>query len=370
MKYKISYFALIKCLILTFLLLNHNSTCQNVYSYCDTANDNCGTLSFFVYDSENGYGVPSVIIFTNDKDTFNLKTDNGGHLMFNGREGKYDITIYAADYNPLQTYFYIEKGICLDIKIILEKQNKTFVEYQKYEYPIIEGYVVDSETGMPLSDVKVTIEDENNIVYTDEKGFFSIMPKKFSIISDPDDEVVRNNITFSKNDYKTEKIKDLLIVPDKIKLIIHLQRGEGIIENKKIQHILDGDMNESKNIDSINYNQEINQNIYYYDALKDNRSTCNIPTTIRVGTNCSCLSCTGVTTMSLQYYSESGLDDEWIASWHIESLKAGSIPYRTYGGYYVQHPVSSNFDIASSTCNQVWNSDIYTASQSAAQATT
>lgn len=89
-----------------------------------------------------------------------------------------------------------------------------------------------------------------------------------------------------------------------------------------------------------------------------------------MGTNCSCLSCTGVTTMSLQYYSESGLDDEWIASWHIESLKAGSIPYRTYGGYYVQHPVSSNFDIASSTCNQVWNSDIYTASQSAAQATT
>jgi PKD repeat protein len=370
MKYKISYFALIKCLILTLLLLNHNSTCQNVYSYCDTANDNCGTLSFFVYDSENGYGVPSVIIFTNDKDTFNLKTDNGGHLMFNGREGKYDITIYAADYNPLQTYFYIEKGICLDIKIILEKQNKTFVEYQKYEYPIIEGYVVDSETGMPLSDVKVTIEEENNIVYTDEKGFFSIMPKKSSIISDPNDEVVRNNITFSKNDYKTEKIKDLLIVPDKIKLIIHLQRGEGIIENKKIQHILDEDMNESKNIDSINYNQEMNQNIYYYDALKDNRSTCNIPTTIRVGTNCSCLSCTGVTTMSLQYYSESGLDDEWIASWHIESLKAGSIPYRTYGGYYVQHPVSSNFDIASSTCNQVWNSDIYTASQSAAQATT
>jgi hypothetical protein len=370
MKYKISYFALIKCLILTFLLLNHNSTCQNVYSYCDTANDNCGTLSFFVYDSENGYGVPSVIIFTNDKDTFNLKTDNGGHLMFNGREGKYDITIYAADYNPLQTYFYIEKGICLDIKIILEKQNKTFVEYQKYEYPIIEGYVVDSETGMPLSDVKVTIEDENNIVYTDEKGFFSIMPKKFSIISDPDDEVVRNNITFSKNDYKTEKIKDLLIVPDKIKLIIHLQRGEGILENKKIHHILDGDMNERENIDSINYNKEINQNIYYYDVLKDYRATCNIPTTIRVGTNCSCLSCTGVTTMSLQYYSESGLDDEWIPSWHTESLKAGSLPYRTYGGYYVQNPVNSNFDIASSTCNQVWNSDIYTAVQSAAQATT
>ena len=370
MKYEIRYFALIKCFILTFLLINHNSTCQNVYSYCDTVNDNCGTLSFFVYDSENGYGVPSVIIFTNDKDTFNLKTDNGGHLMFNGREGKYDITIYAADYNPLQTYFYIEKGICLDIKIILEKQNKTFVEYQKYEYPIIEGYVVDSETGMPLSDVKVTIEDENNIVYTDEKGFFSIMPKKFSIISDPDDEVVRNNITFSKNDYKTEKIIDLLIVPDKIKLIIHLHRGEGIIENKKIQHVLDGDMDESENIDSIKYNQEINQNIDFYDVLKDCRATCNIPSTIRVGTNCSGINCTGVTTMSLQYYTESGLDDEWIASWHTESLKAGSIPYRTYGGYYVQHPVSSNYDIASSTSNQVWGSAIYTATKSAAQATT
>ena len=370
MKYEIRYFALIKCFILTFLLINHNSTCQNVYSYCDTVNDNCGTLSFFVYDSKNGYGVPSVIILTNDKDTFNLKTDNGGHLMFNGREGRYDITIYAADYNPLQTYFYIEKGKCLDVKIILEKQNKTFVEYQKYEYPIIEGYVVDNETGKPLSDVKVTIEDENNVVYTDEKGFFTIMPKKFSIISDPDDEVVRNNITFSKNDYKTEKIIDLLIVPDKIKLIIHLHRGEGIIENKKIQHVLDGDMDESENIDSIKYNQEINQNIDFYDVLKDCRATCNIPSTIRVGTNCSGINCTGVTTMSLQYYTESGLDDEWIASWHTESLKAGSIPYRTYGGYYVQHPVSSNYDIASSTSNQVWGSAIYTATKSAAQATT
>lgn len=79
----------------------------------------------------------------------------------------------------MQTYFYIEKGKCLDVKIILEKQNKTFVEYQKYEYPIIEGYVVDNETGKPLSDVKVTIEDENNVVYTDEKGFLLLCLKNF-----------------------------------------------------------------------------------------------------------------------------------------------------------------------------------------------
>lgn len=50
-----------------------------------------------------------------------------------------------------------------------------------------------------------------------------------------------------------------------------------------------------------------------------------------------------------------GLDDEWIASWNANALKAGAIAYRSYGVYHVYHPRDANFDICSTTCCQVLN---------------
>jgi hypothetical protein len=73
--------------------------------------------------------------------------------------------------------------------------------------------------------------------------------------------------------------------------------------------------------------------------------------------------------MSLEKYVQTGLNDEWIASWGAASLRAGAVAYRTYGAYYVKHPVRSNFDIAATTCNQVWDSDGSSSCTSAANAT-
>ncbi len=102
----------------------------------------------------------------------------------------------------------------------------------------------------------------------------------------------------------------------------------------------------------------------------ESQSACDrLPSVIRVGVNCSCNDCQAVQTMSLQVYVKQGLNDEWIASWHMESLKAGSLPYRTYGAYYVLHPIDPNYDISNTTCKQVWDSDYSTRCYTAADAT-
>src|SRR5690606_30629553 len=84
------------------------------------------------------------------------------------------------------------------------------------------------------------------------------------------------------------------------------------------------------------------------------------PATIRVGfadaactVPCCTNACGNVCTLSLETYVRRGLDSEWIASWDSQSLRAGSIAYRSYGAWRVENPIRTQFDICSSACCQV-----------------
>ena len=52
-------------------------------------------------------------------------------------------------------------------------------------------------------------------------------------------------------------------------------------------------------------------------------------------------------------YVKRGLNDEWIASWTDNSLRAGAVAYRSYGGWHVAHPRTPFYDICSTTSCQV-----------------
>ena len=327
---------------------------------------NTGTLSFFVSDAENGYGTPAEVLFSNEKKSFPLKTNEAGHLLFEGEEGRYNIQISANGHHPLSTYFIVKSGQSLNINIIMDRLNKTHVEYEKYNSAIVEGYVVDFETGKPLADVNVEFSVENGSVRTNKEGYFFFSPNHFGAITKRGDKGLRSDVSFNMKGYTSKIIEKLLMLPDKIKLKIILKKGSGKDSEKYIQHILDGTPHD---VELYEKSMPQSNSQKTKTDVKLSATGCVIPTTIRVGTGCSCTSCSGVDVMSLQYYSESGLDDEWISSWQFESLAAGSVPYRSYGGWYVNNPVNVNFDIASSTCNQVWGSAVYTNAQSAAQAT-
>ncbi|GAA4470333.1 hypothetical protein GCM10023093_31430 [Nemorincola caseinilytica] len=96
---------------------------------------------------------------------------------------------------------------------------------------------------------------------------------------------------------------------------------------------------------------------------------CTPGATIRVGTDCTCNACSTVEVMSLETYARTGLNDEWIPSWNVESLKAGSVAYRSYGAYYVANPYNGTYDLANTTCKQVWSAASSSACEAAAGAT-
>lgn len=84
------------------------------------------------------------------------------------------------------------------------------------------------------------------------------------------------------------------------------------------------------------------------------------PASIRVGyadgactQPCCTGACSTVCSMPLETYVRRGLDSEWIASWNTQSLRAGSIAYRSYGVWRIAHPAAAGYDICSSACCQV-----------------
>ena len=73
--------------------------------------------------------------------------------------------------------------------------------------------------------------------------------------------------------------------------------------------------------------------------------------------------------MSLETYVARGLDNEWIASWDGDSLRSGSIAYRSYGAWHVLNPLAGSYDICSNACCQAYGSTVYAAVEDAANAT-
>ncbi len=324
-----------------------------------------GTLSFFVRDAENGYGVASEIFITGNGKSDLKRTTEGGRFVFQGEEGLYNISISSPLHQTLTTYFTITTDHTINVEVLLDRKNKTVVTYEKLNHALIEGYIIDAETGKPLKGITALIDGITPVV-SGENGYFSLVCSEYSEMNTAKDLPIRKSVAFSAPGYISHTIQDLFMAPTVIKINVALKKGSGQETKKEFQHILDG-----TTADAEEYNKNVPQQP---ESTKVAGGTdvlaCSLPTSVRVGTSCSCTTCSGVSVMTLQYYSESGIDDEWIASWQFESLAAGSIPYRSYGGWYVNNPVNVNYDIASSTCNQVWGPTVYANPQAAAQATT
>jgi hypothetical protein len=101
------------------------------------------------------------------------------------------------------------------------------------------------------------------------------------------------------------------------------------------------------------------------------------PLSVRVGfADASCTqicctqSCTHVCVFDLETYVRRGITYEWIASWAQDSLRAGTIAYRSYGAWHALNPVAGRpFDLCSSACCQVNGPNIHSNGIQAARRT-
>jgi hypothetical protein len=190
----------------------------------------------------------------------------------------------------------------------------------------IQGWVTDQLTSSPISNVKVVLQVGEKITYTDRNGYFKISIAELV----QEHKEFKSDIIFSKDGFKNFNYRQAYLWNSQFGFPIQLERGVGFVEQNH-PHKLLNDLPLNKNVLPGQNADPALQNLPgggSGGATLPTVTGCTVPSSIRVGTSCSCASCGNVTTMSLDNYAGSGLDDEWISSWGTASLQAGAIAYR------------------------------------------
>ncbi len=276
------------------------------------------------------------------------------------------LTVSANGYQPLQTYISANSHIPIT-QIMLDKQNQDKQSASLCDQAKICGYLYDQTNAQALADVVVTIshDDFQAQSHTDQDGAFvftEALPKNVTL-------------TVQHSGYQSQRWTDI-DTHAPVHLVIDLQPGQGLHE-KRLQHPLTGMQTDPVDPAWLNakYNHEAS---YNYLSNGRERSSGAVffepPASIRVGFNGSGGTCCGANCATSQVYSletyvQRGLDDEWISFWHPDSLKAGSIPFRSYGAWHVMNQVYSGYDICAGPCCQAFEFTGYASTMNAAIAT-
>ncbi len=339
-------------------------------------------VTFSIKDNTTGFAIPNckIQVITPTGSVIDYKVEKNNPLVFVSKtlKGRYNFIISAKGYRALETYFVLQENDVINAEINLDpiiKENdrdkllKSIDHIKTSNLVVLTGHVSDEISGDPLSNVKV--KAGNYETFTNGKGVFKLTIPAAAIIQDKVPEHI--SIQFSKSGYISYTRDKFYLIPDHYSLKISLASFKN--KTPKIKGIVDIDGHGMFDRTKSDEDQSYIEFLKYISSDEYSKSDTSVPgkisvpSSIRVGINCSCNSCSSVRVMSLESYVQSGLNDEWIASWRSNSLKAGAVGYRSYGAYYVLHPVSSRYDISNTTCRQVWDSDVATSAKNAAIAT-
>jgi hypothetical protein len=307
-----------------------------------------------------------------------LKADQHGQYVITkaAKSGVQTFLFRAEGYQPISTYFDFSQGEDLDIEILMSpiirksfgsKQRKTGANQMG-----ISGVVTDEQTGQPMAGVKVRIGLYET--YSDAEGYFSIaydLPTSAQRLRQTENlsNITREGLSFSKQGFQTKSYENVLVLPDQKFYKVALSTSKANQRSVAAYNLAHG-LEVAKSGETY-ARASVKVPALIKEALLPNKhhQRAVVPASIRVGVGCSCNSCGSVRVMTLEKYVESGLNDEWIASWVTNSLKSGAVAYRSYGANHVIRPINSNYDISNTTCRQVWDADESTNCVAAARAT-
>ena len=238
---------------------------------------------------------------------------------------------------------------------------------------LLHGHVTDRTSGAPLSDVLVAARGTSAL--TDSRGYFEMH------VETDGDDLAGTDLVIERSGYKKHIIANTALLDGAdTHFIIRLERGAGITgrdDSHKIwlhrdggPHPHDAEGSGAPHDDGAGP-QSARETVpprLLSSVLNGDLVTPRtiVPEMIRVGFNCaSANACASVEIMSLETYVKRGLNDEWIASWLPDSLRAGAVAYRSYGSYHVHHPRTPTYDICSTTSCQVNDADTSIAANAA-----
>jgi len=310
------------------------------------ATESSHTLHLLVRDTSTGARLQSRLFLHCGDSSRTFRLSTGEIRVRIPAQGRCEIRVASPGYRSLETSFDTAHPLPLSFWLDPSTGKRKSPDHGN----LLRGFVYDEADGSPIAGALVSLENRGLGTITDRNGYFEI-PLELPQL--PPEELPELDILrISAAGYTSTRREDFL-GPGVQSLIIDLRPGRGTGGILISHHFLlpEADSPESPE----------NEDAHGEKAL----SHLDPPSTIKVGTSCSCTSCSGVSVMSLETYVRMGLNDEWIASWADESLRAGAVAYRSYGAYYVQHPIDGTYDICSSTCCQVNDTDTSSATDSA-----
>jgi len=312
-------------------------------------------LELRVRDAATGYAIPGAMVIDFGPSGFVLRSYRlppSANLRTEVAHGAHQLEISAPGRRPLRTQALVSPDQSMPITIWLDPigaadgvRGRTTAAPAIPGLALIQGFVVDAELGAPLSGTRVLVGEA--ATQTDGRGFFSLnLPVPIAL---PESVPEQASLRADGDGYETYLLSNTPLVEGESDLVIELHRGSGIRTEDGTHKLL-------RSPEELERSQSAPAAPQPEDAgggPNDSLLVTAPPSSIRVGYNCSCTSCSTVEVMSLETYVKRGLPREWFASWLPHSLKAGAIAYRSYGAYYVQHPLRLDYDICNTTCCQV-----------------
>lgn len=379
--------SLLACALLFTLLLPSSGSGREALS-SPGGETSPATLDIEVRDSATGVRVPAQLWLRDPTSTEPTAWKQAeldqerGHLRLPHRPVPLMLRVEAPDHHPLETMLEADYDPTLPLKFWLDPLSLPEVlrpeRIQAQLRPgmmLLHGHVTDEVTGQPLAQVEVSTENTRLHTRTNTAGYFQLLlPARVARGGDHLPEL--ETLQLEAPGYQRYVLgATFLLAGGDAHVLVALSPGQGLKgrdDAHKLLYDLKGEAAETPlEADASTCKSSETATLEPLGALQRSGTTATIavPSSIKVGMGCSCKSCSSVSVYSLEQYVKNGLNDEWISSWGSNSLKAGAVAFRSYGGWYVSHPVSSSFDICSSTCCQVMDTDTTSSTNSAGDAT-
>jgi hypothetical protein len=331
-----------------------------------------GVIDIRVRDVQTHYAVRATISLEGPQ-SLSLETGDIGRVTRELLPGEYSVEVVAAGYKVHKTHFNIGPGESLSFHIMLDSDNPPDEERPdtvrarlRPGFTLLHGYVVDSESGKPISGVRVRFEKGGVETHTDLKGHYWLS------VTTPGPAVTgamgADTLTYEKTGYKTVIFDNFGISGEEMGGNgLELEMGSGIVRHDathKLTRVGHGS-GLAEETQTVTPAMSLSSELYgsvggsgtpilvgTADRLTADRlaaaQAITVPGTILVGTGgsstrsyqaCSgAYTCSDVFSFSLENYISQGLPGEWYASWDVNAQMAGSVAYGSYGAYFVAHP--------------------------------
>ena len=304
--------------------------------------------------------------------------------------GDYQLSVRVPGYRPLSSRLHVDGRRALPVTFWLAAERPSSAPERRAlaalecgACAVVAGHVHDPSSGRPLAGIEV-LADAGGRAVTDDRGAFELVLQAAPATArDPEALPQTTALTFRGHGYR-QRLEGVALYADSHELVVDLRRGTAAPADLSHVQMTAGDARARRAAPEVAVAIEAERArtdrrkaldagdpaaLALARRLAQQAASIPVPGSIRVGTGCSGRSCSGVSVYAMEDYVGRGLDDEWIASWQPASLAAGAIAYRSYGAYYVAHPVSGQYDICSTTSCQVFRSGSTASTLAAAAAT-